>query len=140
MDLTCVSGAGSVISNVLDYTKWLKAQLSMSGPISKAGYKAIRTACTIADRDDAPVAFTGNTLYALGWSTGVYQGYEYFEHSGGMMAFGTEVIFFPALNYGLVAFANTALTSNWLEQTLVWHLIDEHLGIPKEDRFDWNKR
>lgn len=140
MDLTCVSGGGSVISNVLDYTKWLKAHLSMSGPISKAGYKAIRTARSIENRDDAPVAFTGNSLYALGWSTGVYQGYEYFEHSGGMVAFGTELIFFPALNYGLVAFANTAVTSNWLEQALVWHLIDEHLGIPKEDRFDWNKR
>jgi CubicO group peptidase (beta-lactamase class C family) len=140
MDITCVSGAGSIISNVLDYTKWLKALLNRSGPISKDGYRALRTARTIANRDDSPVAFTGNTAYTLGWSTGVYQGYEFFEHSGGMVAYGTEVIFFPALNYGLVAFANTAVTSNWLEQALVWHLVDEHLKIPKKERFDWNKK
>jgi hypothetical protein len=140
MDLTCVSGAGSIISNVLDYSKWLKALLSMSGPLSKNGYTALRTARTIANREPPPTAFTGNQAYTLGWSTGIYQGYEFFEHGGGMIAFGTDVIFFPALNYGLVAFANTAITSNLLEQTLLWHLVDEHLNIPQKERFDWNKK
>jgi Beta-lactamase len=141
MDLTCVNGAGSVISNVLDYTKWLKALLSMSGPLSKAGHKALRTPRTvILDTDNEPTAFTGPQAYALGWRTGVYRGVEFFEHSGGMMSFGTEVIFFPALSYGLVAFANTAVTSNALEQALLWHLADEYLGIPEKDRFDWNER
>jgi hypothetical protein len=57
-----------------------------------------------------------------------------------MISFGTELIFFPALYYGLVAFVNTAGTSNALEQALLWHLVDEHLGIPKKERFEWNKK
>lgn len=140
MDLTCISGAGSVISNVFDYSKWLKAQLSMSGPISKAGHEALRTPHIFEDPGTEPTAFTGPQAYALGWSTGVYHGYEFFEHSGGMIAYGTDVIFFPALEYGLVAFANTAVTSNWVEQALLWHLIDEKLDIPQKERFDWNKK
>ena len=79
-------------------------------------------------------------MYALGWFTGTYQGYEYFTHSGGMEAFGAEVIFFPALNYGIVSLGNTASTSNCVENRLIWHLVDEKLGVPKEKRFDWNKR
>ncbi|KAE9377060.1 putative penicillin-binding protein [Stipitochalara longipes BDJ] len=140
MDLSCVSGAGSIVSNIHDYSKWLKSLLSMSGPISKAGHKALRTPHIFEDRDDEPTAFTGPKAYALGWSTGVYHGYEFFEHGGGMIAYGTDIIFFPALNYGLVAFGNTAVTSNFLEQALLWHLIDEHLNIPEQERFDWNKK
>jgi len=140
MDLTCISGAGSIVSNVLDYSKWLKALLSTSGPISNAGHKALRSPHIFEEREEGPTAFTGPIAYALGWSTGVYHGYEFFEHSGGMIAYGTDVIFFPALNYGLVAFANTAVTSNWVEQALIWHLVDEHLNIPKKERFDWDKK
>jgi CubicO group peptidase (beta-lactamase class C family) len=140
MDLACVSGAGSVISNVLDYSKWLKALLSTSGPISKEGFKALRTPRIVNEPSEEPTAFTGPEAYALGWSIGVYHGYEFFEHGGGTVAFGTELIFFPALNYGVVAFANTAGTSNALDQALIWHLVDEHLDIPKKERFDWNKK
>jgi len=140
MDLTCVSGAGSIVSNVQDYSKWLKSLLSLSGPISETGHQALRTPRIFEDREEPPTPFTGPKAYAFGWQTGVYRGYEFFEHSGGMIAYGTDVIFFPALNYGLVAFANTAATSNFLEQTLLWHLVDERLNIPEEERFDWNKK
>jgi CubicO group peptidase (beta-lactamase class C family) len=140
MNLTIVSGAGSVISNVLDYTKWIKALLSTSGPISKAGYKALLTSRSILDSGEGPSPFTGTQTYALGWFTGSYQGYEFFTHSGGMEAFGAEVIFFPKLQYGIVSLGNTASTSNSVEERLMWHLIDEKLSVPEEDRFDWNKR
>ena len=142
MDLDIVSGAGSVISNVLDYSKWLKALLAQSSPISKEGYKALLSARTIVDRDDdhgLPPPFTGTQTYSLGWQHSVYKGYEFYEHGGGMEAFGAQVIFFPALNYGLVTFGNTAATSNMAEERLMWHLIDDKLGIPEEERFDWNK-
>jgi hypothetical protein len=84
--------------------------------------------------------FLGVQSYALGWFTGVYRGYEYFEHSGGMEAFGTQLIFFPKLKYGLVTFGNTATTSNFVGMKLIFHLVDEKLGIPEDKRFDWNKK
>lgn len=68
----------------------------------------------------------------------MYRGYEYFEHSGGMDAFGTQLIFFPALDYGLVTFGNTAVTSNAVGVKLIWHLVDEKLGIPAAGRYDWD--
>ena len=140
MDLDIVSGAGSVISNVLDYSKWLQAILAQSGPISKEGYKSLFSGRTIVDALDLPPPYTGTTTYTLGWNHGTYKGYEFFEHGGGMEAFGAQVIFFPALKYGIVTFGNTAVTSNMAEEMLLWHLVDEKLGLPEKERFDWNKQ
>lgn len=140
MVLTTVAGAGSVISNVLDYSKWIKAFLTTSGPISKDGYKTIKTPRMINEPGEGPSPFTGPQAYSLGWSTGVYHGYEFFEHSGGMISFGAEVIIFPKLNYGLVGLGNTAMTSNFVEWRALWHLVDEHLNIPHNERFDWHKK
>lgn len=140
MDLTEVSGAGSVISNVLDYSKWLKALVNMAPPISIEGHKALRKSRTLLDPIIGLSPYTGPGAYSLGWHTGVYRGHEFFQHSGGMEAFGANVVFFPALKYGLVSFANTAVTSNAVEERLMWHLVDEKLGIPEKERFDWNTK
>jgi hypothetical protein len=141
MDLRIVSGAGSVISNVLDYTKWIKALLNTSGPISKRGYNALLASRSILEKHvELPSPYTGPEAYSLGWFTGTYQGYEFFTHSGGMEAFGAEIIFFPKLMYGIASLGNTGVTSNMVEERLMWHLIDEKIGVPEEDRFDWNKR
>ncbi|PQE06489.1 beta-lactamase-type transpeptidase fold domain containing protein [Rutstroemia sp. NJR-2017a WRK4] len=137
MNLTLTSGAGSIISNVLDYSKWLKALINKSAPLSKAGHNAVRTPRTIDIEPGTP--FTGTLTYTLGWNFGVYHGHEFFMHEGGMEAFGALVIFFPALKYGLVSFGNTGMTSNFVEETMIFHLIDEKLKIPREDRFDWSK-
>jgi hypothetical protein len=52
MDLSIVTGAGSVISNVLDYTKWIRALLTQpsSGPISASGYRALLTSRSILEK------------------------------------------------------------------------------------------
>lgn len=65
-----IGGAGAVISNVLDYSKWLRALLKREPPISARGYEALATPRSIAD----PVSIgmqtehvTGDILYTLGW-------------------------------------------------------------------------
>jgi len=50
------------------------------------------------------------------------------------------VIFFPELQYAVAALGNTAVTSNAVEETLVFALIDEKMKIPKKERYDWNKK
>jgi hypothetical protein len=57
-----------------------------------------------------------------------------------MEAFGTNILIFPALKYGIVAFANTAETSNAIEEILMWHIVDQKLGISEDERYDWNKQ
>ncbi|OOF96712.1 hypothetical protein ASPCADRAFT_514954 [Aspergillus carbonarius ITEM 5010] len=132
-----ISGAGAVITNVLDYAKWARALLDQTEPLSPAVYKAIWEPRTLAPSEPP---FTGPRAYALGWWTGVYQGVQYYEHTGGVNAFGAELILFPALRFAVVALANTAGTSNYAEKALAFHLVDERLGVSVEKRFDWNAK
>ncbi len=136
MDLGTVSGAGSTISNVQDYSKWLHALLHHSLPIPESAYETLLTPRMITEEPDSP--YTGPVNYALGWFTSTYRGYQFFEHSGGMEAFGAQVIFFPELKYGLCAFGNTGQTSNIVELKAIWKLIDDKLEVPKKERFDWD--
>lgn len=141
MDLDIVSGAGSVVSNVLDYSKWLKVMIDSSGPISKAGHQELKTGRTFVGEDSQfPSPFTGPLIYTLGWISGVYKGHQFYFHSGGMEAFGAELIFFPGIKFGITLFGNTAVTSNIAGETLMWHLVDEKLKTSQEERFDWSTR
>lgn len=139
LNLSVLRGAGSVISNVLDYSKWIKALIDLSGPISKIGHKALKTPRTLSFDDPGKSPYIGASTYSLGWEINLYKGHQVIQHSGGTDSFGANVLFFPDLKYGIVSFANTAGTSNAVEEILMWHLVDEKLGIPKNERFDWSK-
>jgi hypothetical protein len=105
------SGAGNTISNVIDYSKWLRELLTHTSPstlssksssnfspkglkhprIQNIDFKELLKARTLVPEDGLPTPFKGPQAYALGWFTGNYRGYEWFEHSGGLDAFATEV-------------------------------------------------
>ncbi len=136
MALQEVSGAGSVLSTVRDYACWVHCLIHETKPLSSAGLAAIKAPKTIIR--PTPGAFDTPPIYASGWQTSSYRGHRFYTHSGGMHAYGTEVYFFPDLKYGVVTFANTAYTSNAVGDILAWHLAEEKLGIPPEQRHDWN--
>jgi CubicO group peptidase (beta-lactamase class C family) len=135
MELDQAAGAGFVVSNVLDYAKWARAIMNKETPMSKLGLEELLRPRTIMPFEEP---YTGPRAYSLGWRTGVYHGHQFYEHTGGMNAFGAEFILFPDTHFSVVAFANTAGTSNFVEQVLAFDLIDERLGVPIEKRFDWN--
>ncbi|KAL2062947.1 hypothetical protein VTL71DRAFT_6019 [Oculimacula yallundae] len=137
-DLVTSAAAGSIISNVLDYSKWLHALLHTSPPIPKEAYTELFTPRMLQPSNDLP--YTGTISYALGWDTSTYKGYQFYEHSGGVEAFGSHVIFFPELGFGVCAFGNTGITSNVVELIAIWRLIDEKIGVKEEERFDWGAR
>ncbi|ROW03036.1 hypothetical protein VMCG_05697 [Cytospora schulzeri] len=146
-----VGGAGSVMSSVVDYTKWIRSLLREDGPVPKEGHRAFKTPRMIVSPGDAlpPSSASGEKnkknkdpfdspfMYALGWETASYRGHKFWAHSGGMHAYGAEVYFFPDLDFGVVTFGNTAVTSNGLGLVLLWGLVDDKLGVPEEDRHDW---
>jgi CubicO group peptidase (beta-lactamase class C family) len=132
-----VSGAGSVISNVLDYAKWARTILNKSTPLSKTGFEAWFSPRTLMPIEQP---FTGPRLYALGWRISVYHGQRFYTHSGGMLGFGAELLIFPDIGFAVVALANTGGTANFLGQKLTFYLVDEKLNVPLEKRFDWNRR
>lgn len=139
-----VGGAGSVISNVGDYTKWIRSLLREDGPVPKSGHEAVKTPRAIVKPlgalPSAKSPYDAPELYALGWEVMSYKGHRFWTHAGGMHAYGAEVFFFPDIQYGVVALGNTAGTSNIVELLLIWELVDERLGIPQSERYNWTAR
>ncbi|KAI1842021.1 hypothetical protein JX266_011776 [Neoarthrinium moseri] len=132
------SGAGAVVSNVLDYAKWIRCLVNEAAPLSKEGHKAIRTPRMVPSAEGKGLG--GPSSYALGWHTNTYKGHRMYTHSGGMEAYGADVFFFPDLKYGIVAMGNTAITSNFAGRLLTWKLINDRLGIPESERYDWSSQ
>ncbi|RYP15144.1 hypothetical protein DL765_005883 [Monosporascus sp. GIB2] len=110
MGLAGGGGAGSIISNVLDYALWVRSLLREEGPVPKAAHAALKTPRMVMPPDSG-VGYDAPMAYALGWMASTYKGHRVYTHGGGMEAYGAEVFFFPDLDYGLVTMGNTALTA-----------------------------
>ncbi|KAK8053488.1 beta-lactamase/transpeptidase-like protein, partial [Apiospora saccharicola] len=129
------SGAGAIVSTVLDYAKWIRCLANEAAPLSKAAHTAIKTPRITPMGTDK--GWDGPGSYALGWMVNPYKGHTVYHHSGGMEGYGADVFFMPDLGYGVVTLANTAMTSNFAGKALAWELINDKLGVAEEDRYDW---
>jgi CubicO group peptidase (beta-lactamase class C family) len=126
-----LSGAGAVISNVLDYSKYIRSVMRQSGPLSKEGYAAM-----LEPRSFCPPMLPqlkNQILYTLGWMTSTYQGEFVMFHPGGLEGMTATMILFPDREWGVLVFCNSDGPGR---ETLAWHLIDEMLKVPQEDRID----
>jgi CubicO group peptidase (beta-lactamase class C family) len=128
------SGAGFVITNVVDYAKWIKCLLHESAPFSRQTHADIKTARMIAGQEAR--SGPGETLYSLGWRHKVAHGATVYMHGATEVAYATEVFWLPEHKYGVVAMANVAAGGNAAEETIAWRLIEDKLGIPEEARFN----
>ncbi|OAA37616.1 Beta-lactamase/transpeptidase-like protein [Metarhizium rileyi] len=127
-------GAGGIISNVVDYTKWLKCLLHRTEPLSNATHVDIRTPRMIYS--PTPAGGYDVTLYGLGWTRTLFHGQIMYSHGGGTGSFGADVVWLPELRYAITAFGNTAGTSNSVETLLVRRLIEDRLAVPADQRID----
>ena len=135
-DFPEASGAGLIISNVLDYAKWLRAMINMSPPLSQMGHVALRTSRSLESPENT-VPFTGPTTYTLGWIVNSYRGEVLFWHTGGVTAFGALMIYIPGRKWGVALMGNSGGTSSWAENELAFALIDDLLQVPENERHDW---
>ncbi|KAI4281175.1 MAG: hypothetical protein L6R38_003890 [Xanthoria sp. 2 TBL-2021] len=133
LNLPSISGAGAIISNVLDCAHWVRMMVNREGPLSPASHEALTTPYSIVG--PAISSFASTNLYGLGWDVATYHGTKVVWHQGGTSSFGSYILFLPGKRWGVVAFGNTAETSNCAEERLVWYLVDEFLGIPAAQRF-----
>lgn len=53
---------------------------------------------------------------------------------------GAEVFWLPDIKFGIVAFGNTAISSNFVELEAVYRLIEDKLNIPAKERIDVRAR
>ncbi|KAK7961888.1 penicillin-binding protein [Apiospora aurea] len=95
------TGAGAIISNVLDYAKYLRVMMREQGPISAAGHRELRTPRTFLDTRGGP-PFTGPVTYTLGWMHGVFEGVETWHHTGTVNEFVTSMMMMPSREMGIV--------------------------------------
>jgi hypothetical protein len=132
-------GAGSIITSVNDYIKWVKAMMNNEDPITAEVYNGLVKLRSIEDpeMDELP-PFTSMTAYAVGWEVLFYRGHKVIQHSGSVPGFGTRHFFLPGFKFGGVIFGNSS-DAGVAAQVLVQELIDEVLGVPKAERLDWNK-
>ncbi|KAK1622175.1 penicillin-binding protein [Colletotrichum phormii] len=128
-------GAGSIVSNVLDYAKYLRVMMTESAPISKAGHREVKKPRTFVAPAMAP--YTGPVSYALGWLTAILGGEQVYFHSGQVAMFISMMMIVPSQQIGVVVFTNTESKA---PHVIATHILSEHLGIPENQRPDMNKQ
>ncbi|KAL1305239.1 hypothetical protein AAFC00_002154 [Neodothiora populina] len=119
------NGAGGIISNVLDYSKWLRALIYEDGPVPAAGHSAIKSPMSVAAADQYP--YSGPLWYGLGLEGGVYRSHKVHGHSGAIGGYWSRFAVVPDKQWGFIAFQNA---SGRVTDVVQWRLIDEMLKVP----------
>ncbi|KAE8377733.1 beta-lactamase/transpeptidase-like protein [Aspergillus bertholletiae] len=138
-DIIGGSGAGAMISSVVDYARWIQCMMTRSGPLSENAHGALIQPRTIIAEDPTNL-FPGTHLYALGWTRDTYHGEDIIWHDGSVAGYGSTMMYLPRRQWGLAMAGNTTLTSNIVQVVLYMHLLDEVLGTPSHDRVDWQQQ
>lgn len=137
-------GAGSIVTSVVDYIKWVKALMNKEGPVDQEVYKGLVKMRTIVapeedDDDDDAKPMTSPLIYAAGLEIYHYRGHQVIGHDGGICGFGSWFFFVPTLRLGGAMFGNASEASD-VGAVLSREMIDEVLGVPAADRPDWDRR
>ena len=136
MDADVVSGAGNTISNVLDYTKWLRCMLAMAPPLSPTAHKNLHFP-RINFRFIEHSGFRGADGYSLGWMISNYRGELVIWHPGGMANFGIIMAYLPERQWGFTIMANSGPGGRTAWEILSFRLLDDLIGAPESERLPW---
>lgn len=132
-------GAGSIITSVNDYIKWVKAMMNHEAPITKDIYDGLvkpRAFHSTSFENLRP--FTSLTSIGAGWEVHFYRGHMVVSHAGSVPGFGSHHFFLPDFKFGGAIFGNSGGAGN-VAAILAQELIDEVLKVPEAERPDWNK-
>lgn len=128
-------GAGAVISNVLDYSRYLRVMIAEDEPISKAGHRELKRPRTFHEMN---VAMFGPApiFYGLGWMGTVFEGEQIFWHTGTVVPFVTFMLIVPGREYGIVTMANS-----WskVRELVTYRILYDLLGVDEGRRRDFEK-
>ncbi|RMZ14222.1 hypothetical protein D0862_02089 [Hortaea werneckii] len=129
------NGAGGVISNVLDYTKWIQTFLhpdNSSNPISAQTVKMMTSPHMPVPESTWP--YTGGMgWYGLGLTGGIYKDLVVNGHDGAVNGYMTSMLWMPESDFGVVVMQNTySLAAN----IVAWRIIDNFLQIPVNEKLD----
>ncbi|HTD74317.1 MAG TPA: serine hydrolase [Steroidobacteraceae bacterium] len=134
--------AGAISSSVVEMAKWVQLQLNRGAfpggnarLFSAAQSKEMWTAQTILPNREytGPLGHlrSNYAAYGLGWFLHEYQGRQLVEHTGGVAGFVSRVVLVPEQNLSVVILTNAE--SSGAFDALLYHVLDQYLGVPKTD-------
>ncbi|KAL1801576.1 hypothetical protein ACET3X_001918 [Alternaria dauci] len=131
-------GAGCIFSSAGDYAKWIRALIKRDPILSEASHKALATprSFDLLGDEKWSIPFKSEELYTLGLSLTSYRGHTLIGHYGSVPGFKAMVCFMPKFDWGLVILGNSD-SAAYVNDILKFTLLDEVIGVRKEDRIDW---
>ena len=160
INLAGIGAAGSIVSSVDDYAKWVAAILKASRPPEKDKQEKSEDSSKPVITYDlwkeltSPRSFMypmmsfsdvnplppnphlSTTAYALGWflDSNIFPGHVVVKHGGGLPGFGSDVSMLPSHKFGVVSVGNGGQAANTAGEAIFRELLGRKLGIPVADR------
>ncbi|KAK1246510.1 hypothetical protein MKX08_000312 [Trichoderma sp. CBMAI-0020] len=132
-------GAGSIMTSVNDYVKYVRALMNQEEPFTKDIYKGLIKGRQIVDLDSEKLSpFTSPLLYAAGWETHYYRGHLVVAHNGCIAGSSSIHFFIPDFKFGGAVFGNSD-DAGYLGDVLLQEFLDELIGLPQDQRLNWDK-
>jgi len=136
-NLDNISPAGSVYSNVLEMSNWIRLNMNngmFEGKkiLSEAVVNEMQTPQMHASYSGVDEV-TNFSLYGLGWRLSDYRGYKMVSHGGGIDGFITWTGFISEIDLGWVVVNNGGMRASY---SVGREIIDAFLG--KADDIDWS--
>lgn len=128
-------GAGAVVSNVLDYARYLGVMMAEAGPVSRAGHRELKTPRSFHDLNGD--MFVGPVTYGLGWMSGVFEGHQVFYHTGTVTPFVTFILMVPSKSYGIVVMANGY---SRVRELVTYRILYDLFGVEESRRRDFESQ
>lgn len=128
-------GGGAVISNVLDYARYLRVMMAEGGPISKAGHRELKRPRSFHDFHQD--MFVGPVTYGLGWMSGVLEGHQVTYHTGTVTPFVTFMAMIPSKGYGIVVMANSY---SHVRELVMYRILYDLFGVEESRRRDFESK
>lgn len=128
-----VPAAGGVNANILDMTKWLKAQMGHAPTIipeetlKRLQSPIVETPAEL--RRNRRISRLSEAYYGLGWRVYKYAGHTVVNHSGAVEGYGARIAFLPELDVGIVLLSNSRSREFW---EILPMFLDYELGLENE--------
>ncbi len=127
-------GAGAIVSNVLDYAKYLRTMMAESKPISKAGHETLKTPRIVFPTESQMPPYTGPVLYDLGWFQSIFEGNQVWFHTGLTTMYATIMLMIPSKSFAIVAMINSDTVA---KDAVAYRILYDRFEVPPERRFDF---
>lgn len=129
-------GAGNIVSNALDWARWVRSMIEGTSGISIGSIAELIKPRILVDDSKTFGSLQRPDFYGMGWHIYFYRGYRIVSHAGGIPGHSSLMIWLPEQKWGFVVFGNSN-NMDIVGPILGWTLVDAVLRISDEHKIDW---